>query len=44
MFVSKIIGFSEVSGGPGGFRKLRETGRKNSHKVSSKAEFVGTSY
>ena len=39
-FGLKNFGFTEVFGGPEGFRKLREACRKNFHQVSSKSELV----
>ena len=44
MFGPKQIGFLEVFGGLGGFRKLREAGRKTFQLVSSKANGVVPSY
>ena len=38
------VGFSQVFGGPGGFRKVREVNRKNFLQVSSKSHGVVTSY
>ena len=38
------VGFAEVFGGPGGFRKVREAGSKNFLLVSSKSDLMVPSY
>ena len=39
-----LFGFSEVFGGPAGFRKVREVCRKNFLRYSSKSDFMVSSY
>ena len=41
---AKIFAFSEVFGGPGGFRKVREAGRNNFLLFSPASDFMVPSY
>ena len=43
-FGPENLGFLQVFGGPGGFRKLREACRKNFHLVAPKKNGVVPSY
>ncbi len=43
-FGLRHVGFPEVLGGPGGFRKVREAGRTNFMQISSKTDLMVPSY